>query len=778
MHSKALSWSRNVYLAGIVLALVLVVPTAWFPFQLGKLAVFSICLAIAALFYVFGGGVPQLMRAHGIRGALLVALLPLVYLFSSWFSIDSSVAFAGFGIEVDTILFTTLAFLAFLLSFGLFRTLRTLHVFSTVVFWALAAAVVFQYVSIVFGGAAIPFETFADRSVNLIGKWNDLGLLTGLLLVFVLFKSELAPVSTLRKGLLAASGAVMLILLAFINFPLAWALVLAGSLALAAVAFVTARNARQQEPEAIPAQKPWLALAVAAIAIVFLLFGQTLNTGLTKVFPVSSLEVRPSYEATMEIVGAAHGGNIGRLLIGTGPNTFGQQWLQHKPVEVNQSVFWNLDFLVGYSTLTTALATVGLVGVLALLIPLALVVAGLVRVTRRSLLAREDRAVALTAAFGSIFLLATLVFYAPSPNLVLLAFAFAGAAYGFLWRQGQSAPTPEEEVVPVRRILTFVTLGVLVVLVVGSSLFVVRRFFSEMNVGRGLVALAANDPDRSLKFAEKATGWEQNSSTLRLMVNAGGLKLAALAEDTSLGEEELQQRFATILQQTIAAGQRAQEIHPYDYRAPLLLGRVYDFLAVLGVQGARDSARTSYENAAMQNPTNPEIPLLLARLEAANENMPAVEAHLQRSLTLKPNYTDAMLLVTQLAVANNDLATAINASRAAVASAPGVPSIWFGLGLLYYAGGDTAQAIPALEQAIVLVPDYANAKYFLGLSYAAVGRSSDAIAQFEALVRTNPESQEVALILNNLRAGNDPFEGAEPPVTPNPEERNTAPLAE
>src|SRR5579859_3720931 len=120
MYSKLVSWSRGFYLAGIVLALVLVIPTAWFPFQLAKVAVFAVLLAISALLFVWGGGMREVVRSRGFYAALLVALLPVVYFISSLFSTDPSVAWTGFGIESDTVIFTTLAFLAFMLAFTFF----------------------------------------------------------------------------------------------------------------------------------------------------------------------------------------------------------------------------------------------------------------------------------------------------------------------------------------------------------------------------------------------------------------------------------------------------------------------------------------------------------------------------------------------------------------------------------------------------------------------------------------------------------------------------------
>jgi len=390
-----MSWSRYAYLAGIVLALILVIPTALFPFQLAKLAAFAVLLAVAAVLFVVGGGAREFMRAHGFYLALLVGALPLSYLLSFAFSTDRSLAFTGVGIESDTIVFVTLAACAFLVAFALFRTLRMVRLLTTVVFWALAAAVIFQGLVILFG---LPIDIFSDRSVNLIGKWNDLGLAAGLLAMFMLVQLEMGSAIGWRKWATGVALALLAVLLGIINFSLVWAFLLAGALALGVIRFLTMRRAQSQaHAQGMPAaattmaqKMPWFASAAVVVSAIFLLFGSTFNSGLTSIVPVSSLEVRPSFTSTLGVIGSARDGSLGRAIIGTGPNTFSNSWIMHKPVEVNQSLFWNLDFNVGFSTFVTAFGTVGLIGILAWLVPLALVLLGIIRVMRLSVLSREE----------------------------------------------------------------------------------------------------------------------------------------------------------------------------------------------------------------------------------------------------------------------------------------------------------------------------------------------------------------------------------------------------
>lgn len=774
-----MSWSRYALLAGIVLALVFVVPVAWFPFQLSKVAVFAVALLLSSVLFVVAGGARDLLRTHGVYAALMVGLLPLMYFISAMFSPDRSLSLTGFGIETDTVVFVTLAAVLYVLSFTLFRTLRTARLLTTVVFWSLLAAAVFQLVSIVFGSTAIPFQTFADRSVNLIGKWNDLGLMTALLAVLLFARVELSPSSNLWRIVSGIGGVFLVVLLGFVNFPLAWILLLCGSVLIGVLSLLRRRAEHQAEPGVTNVSglkaMPWYPVAGAVLAVIFLLYGAGINSSLTSVFPVSSLEVRPGLQSTFDIVNKSRQ-SFGAVIIGTGPNTFGAAWLANKPTEVNRTPFWNLDFNVGYSTIATAFGSVGFLGALAWLLPLILLAAAIIRVLRLNVLSRDERYTATVLALGSLFLLSTIVLYVPSQNIILLAFALSGASFGFLWRQGRPAEESSPSSSMVEGLGVLALAGVLLALTIVPSFITARRTVSEAYSGAGLYTLAQGNVDGALAYAARSQSIERTADALRLQTDAGAQKLAQIAQDTTLSPEEARTRFTEQVQSVIPAGQAAILAAPLDYRSYYSLARVYDLLTSLKVDGAYQSAQAAYQAAEIRNPTSPIIPLAVARLEASQGSATGTQAAITRSLQLKPDYTDAILFVVQINVANNDLKSAIQNTQIAVQTAPGVASIWFQLGLLYYAGGDAKDAIPALEQAIKLVPDYANAKYFLGLAYYANGQQNDSLRLFQELSVSNPDNAEVKTIVSNLQAGKQPLDGLQTEAAP--QDRATAPVAQ
>jgi len=766
-QSRFLSWSRYVYLAGLVAALICIIPSAWFPLQGGKIAFFSIGFIVSAVLFVVGGGVRDFF-SHGWRPALLVATLPMAYL-ASWYISADSLGLLG-AVDTDTVMFTVMCAVAFMFSFALFNTVRAAKMLMWTVAGAAAVAVVFQYIVVLFGTSVIPFQVFADRSVNLVGKWNDLGLLVGLLMLMLLVVLECVSLNRIRRIASYMALVVLTLLLAIIQFSLMWWVLMVACFVLALWSFA---SKRQDASSAGWKSIPWTPLVGAGVSGVLLLWGATVNTSLTNMFPVSALEVRPAFSSTLDITRASHGTSLEKFLLGTGPQTFGQSWLLYKPAEVNRSPFWNLDFSVGFSTFSTALASVGILGALAWLVPMVLVLLGLVRALRSHMSAGE-KVVALSLGTSALFLWTAILFYVPSQNNILLSFVLAGAAFGCAMKK----PHTDAPRAGIARIVLWSVSLCFVGIVVWSGVSIIRRTLAQSYVNQGAVQLSQGNVETALVLAKKAQGVESIADSFRLSVAARTVaiqKIAAISAPTT----EDQTNFKNEIEKVIPDGQKVLALAPSDYRGYVALGRVYDILASLKVGGAYESAKDMYQRAAAVNPTTPEIPLMLARLEAGHSaDLKPIEAGLSKSLTLKPDYTDAILFLVQLNVANKDLPNAIKAAQAAVRSAPGVPSIWFELGLLYYTAKDIPNAVPVLEQAVTLQPDFANAKYFLGLGYAAQNRREDALKQFIDLEKTNPDNQEVKFILGNLRAGKAPFENAQPPVTDAPEERETAPIAQ
>jgi len=777
---SGMTWARTFYLLGIASALVFVLPVTWFPYQVSKVALFAFFLLLSVISFSASGGWKLFWRSSGAKLALAVGILPALYLLSAFASHTLPFSLLGSGVEADTVVFTALSFFAFLFSFALFRTPRSAWLLLIVVFYSLVAALVFQFITIVGGSSVIPFEAFSDRSVNLIGKWNDLGIIAGLLLLIAVVRLEFSTLSGFRMiGMLVVAVAAVL-LMGFVNFSFMWGLLLTVFVMIVLFKLLQSPIAPDDKTQLNWRQHiPWAGITATGVLVIFLFFGTFVNSSLTKFFPVTALEVRPTFPSTLTVIEAERGDSVKKLALGSGPGTFTNIWLAHKPSGVNQSLFWNFDFSTGFSTVVTSLGTTGVFGALAWLVAPLLVVFALLRALRTALLKSRERTLSLVLAATSICMALTYILYVPSQNLILLTFVLMGATFGFLWRSAQRERDMEDvESSRLAVILRSVFALIIIALVFGSTVLVARRALSEVYVLRAQAELGAGQTEAALTRLGTAQWFEPSMSVVLTTMATHYIKLQQVASDTSLPTQTAQQRFAETLTVAISASKEASTIQPNNYQTYQLLGNVYAFLVSLKVPGAYENARTAYQTAATYNPKGPSIPLALARVEAEQGNYKLAEDAVRKALTLKSDYTDAILFVVQLSVAQNDITNAIRAATAAVQTAPGVASIWFQLGILYYTANDMPSAIIALEKALSITPDYANAKYFLGLAYYAQNRAPDAIRLFEDLQKSNPDNSEVSLILSNLRFGKKPFDGAQPPVTPQPEERPTAPITE
>lgn len=759
--------ARLIYLVAIAALLLFFVPSALFPLQSAKLALFSTLFAAAALLYALGGGVRNFFALRGSCIVLAVFALPLLYLVSALFS-QEPFLFLGSSIEADTPAFALLAALSLVLAFYAFRTPQGARSLLSATLAVIAAAALLQTL-LLFGGADF---LGVSNTFSAAGKWNDFGLLVALGALLAALRAELerrSPLFALFASLAALAATALLVL---VNFPLAWALLFAGSIAGGFLVWL----ARRGEPP--QGRISLLFFGMGILSLVGLVFGAWLNLRLTGLLPLSSLEVRPSPQSTFAVA-SADGASAKKILIGDGPGTFGRQWLMHKPPEVNQSIFWNVDFAVGYSTLSTAFASVGALGVLAWLSPLALLAFGLAAFYRKKVFSglepREQAALA-GLVFGTLFLFAALLWYVPSSPLLLLAFMFGGGALSLVFRHalGERALS-----LPPFFASASAAAGaaVLVLCLLSFAAAADRRAVSEAYVSKSFAALAEGGLERALAFAERAQAAEDTLAARSAKFAVLQRQLENMAQEKEPAQEVVRE-FSARAAEAAALGRSMIADYPTLYRPLLQLARLYEFLGGLGVEGATAAAREALSRAAALNPTNPEIALLQARLEANVGDAAAAERHLAEALALKPNYTDAILGVVRLAIAKNDLGVARSGARMAAQLEPDAAALWFQLGLLEYAAGDANAAAAALERAVALVPEYANAKYYLGLSYARLGRPAEALRQFEDLSASNPDNAEVSLILANLRAGKDPFEGAAPPVTRNPERRETAPIPE
>lgn len=711
----------------------------------------------------------------------------VVYLVASIFSGQMSLSLIGEGFGTDTFMSVfagvLLVFLAPLVLKAK-RDILTVYV-ATVTSFVLVGLV--QLVRLFAGPDVLTLSTLLSATATLVGKWNDFGIFAGLILLLSILTLEMFPVrKKVVRIFLYIIAVFALFFLVVVQFTPVWYAIGIFFLLLVlyklSVRVGTNTDVQEGEPTTqmkggMGRQVPALAVGIVILSIIFIVAGGPLETIVTDYFGTAHVEVRPSWGATGEVAADVLRESP---LIGVGPNRFSQAWFMHKPDGVNLTAFWAVPFGLGIGFIPTSLVTTGLLGLGGWLIALVMLLLLGVRSIFRRDVGTSGQYLLLSSFLATLYLWIFLIIYTPGLTLFTLTFIFTGVFLAAVYRMNllKTAHFSFSEQPLYNFVGALVAVTLLIVVGVGGYAAIARFTGSILHQQGIVVAQTTGDIDAAERSVRRALNFSEQASFYRTLAEIQTGQLGLLLQRDDISPEILRNQFQTLLSNTITSAQRATAIGGDNYRNWMTLGRVYEELVPVGVEGAYDNARETYLRALELYPNGPDILLALARLEARAGNTDNARDFISQALEAKSNYTDAIFLLSQIEVAEGNLAEAIQSVEAATIIEPNNPVVFFQLGLLRYSAGDFAGAASSFEAAVTLNSVYANARYFLGLSYDQLGRRADAIVQFEEVQRLNPDNQEVAFILENLRNDQSPFANVEPPLDAEPESRPELPADE
>lgn len=758
-------------IATLVLSAIIVVPSASIPFVPTKTYVLLLGAIITLALFILA----RLTRGNAILPpALLVGALwlpPIAYGLSAAFS-GANVSLALFGAAFDTDTF------AFILGAAVLGTLAALvlrraveyRTFFKALAWALGVIIAIEILVLLVGQFA---PNTISPSFSLVGSYGDLGALAGLGLVLGLLAMRLSDLAPRTRTLLLVLGAGELLILALANTPLAWVMVALAALALFVEAVMvssakaSAAHASEDfddvmmveaETPLAPESRQTLAAPLVVLAVsLFFLLGSSLGNALASALHVSVLDVRPSWQSTLATGSAVYHESP---IFGSGPSTFGSEWLKSRSAALNSTVFWNVDFQTGIGYVPTSFITTGLLGMIAWIV----LFGAFLWIGVRTLLFKmpEDRLArfaALASFVGLVYLATLAIFSVPGPISLALLFVFAGvfaSTVRFAKGKGQwgviFGKSPR-----VGFAIVFV-LTLLLLASIGAAYAVIERYVAQVDLSRAQSAFAAGDAAGTAAAATHALSFAQLPSAYLAQATAAGAQLSQIANDSTLSTTDAQQKFQATLSEGINAALTATRLSPEDYNAWLTLGNLYAAVVPLNVTSAYDNAKAAYLKAQVLNPTSPTIPYLMAQLDAAHKDTAAAIADLKQAITLKQDDTQAIFLLSQLEVAAGNVKEALAAAEAAAYFTPTDSNVLFQVGLLRAASNDIPGAISALSSAVAQNGQFANARYFLAVAYATQKDYTNAAAQLSAVgAMSEANAKAVAADLASLQAGKNPF---------------------
>lgn len=759
---RHLTFEKASYWALLTLAAVL--PLAVYginevPILMTKIWAAGVLTLIGGIFFAAAKMKSQELSIH--KSLILGAAwgLPAAYLLSTLFASDVSISFFGNELTMDSAAFLLIGALALTLtSLVLTDAKRALGLYLAML--GSAAVLTVCELLIFFAREAVTATHIVLPSLSLLGTLNDLAVFFGLITLFTLLSLMLLPVSSMVRyvlwGVLVASS----FFLAVVNLTVLWWIL--GGFVLALLVY--ALYARFMEGSA----KNEIMVAPLAVVIVcaFFLFGsQSITSSFASWAQVGELDVRPSWSTTVRLGSQALAGH---RLFGVGPDTFVEQWSKFMPADIAQTPFWRADFTYGIGFVPTSVIATGIVGLIAWLLFFGLFAWNGARsfyATRK--VARGDvvQFLRVTSFVGALYLWIIAVIQVPSPALVIYAFMLTGV-YIAARSWGDDA-TKQLRIVfkenPRAGFLVTLTLTFLVLLAVGGVYSVSMRHAAESAYQSALRAVNGSsgplDPVAVEAQLQTAIDRHPVDKFYRLLSNVDLFQAQQKLQEGK-APEAIRDEFQQLLARAVANAQQATIVDAKDHNNWENFGSMYQSIVPLGIEGAVDSALASYDQALERRPSSPHIYLSKAALERQRGNATSARENVEKAIALRNQYTDAIFLLAQMQLEANDTANALKSVEGVTVFEPGNPVAWFQLGLLRYGSNDFTGAIQALERAVALNDQYANARYFLGLAYWRLGNDSRAADVLEQIMTTNPDNKEVPSMVENLRAGRDPYTSA------------------
>ena len=756
----------------LVLGAVLFIPTASIPFLGTKVSLLALGALLALAFYILA----RLTRGNAIvpplplLGALW--LVPAAYLFSALFSgVGLHTGFFGTEFEVDTLGFVLiLTVLATLTALAFRRTSSYQTLFKTGGY-ALGLILVVQLA--IFIGSRL-FPTKLAATTNLVGSFSDLGMVLGLGVSLGLLTLRFLDVRPRTRKLILAGGVLSLLVLAVVNSSLIWTLVAivafglfieaimknrpsADDSDLDGVALMLSEKEFEGERSDFSMHTLIAPLATLAISLFFLIGGSTIGTALVNGMGANVVDVRPSWQSTFDIGSHTYASSP---LFGSGPGTFGSEWLKFRDRSLNDTIFWNIDFTSGIGLIPTSFITTGVVGAFAWIAFLVLFLFfGLRMLLLRSPQEPFARFTSVASFVGFLYVMGLAIFATPGPIVLLSGFILAGIFVSTM-RYGSGAR--EWGIIFARspRVGFVIVFGLTLLLLASilAAYVVVERYLGSVSYQSAGTALQAGKLDSAQSATDRSILFVPSDRSYQLSAAIGVARMREIAADTTLSPTDAQQQFQTVLSKSIEDALTATRLGPDNYQNWVMLGNVYATVVPLKIDGAYQNAKTAYARASALSPTNPTLPYIVAQLEIAQGDAKAAEAALLQSITLKHDFTQAVFLLSQIEVQLGKAKEALQAAEAAAYFAPNDPAVAFQVGILRSANGDTAGAITALGHAVDLNPQYANAHFFLGVMFSITGHYPMAIGAVETVGSLSPENATaVAGDIAALKAGKNPF---------------------
>lgn len=711
---------------------------------------------------------------------IAIGILLLVYLASMIFSVSMYGSFWGWPEITSESLLSIIGFV--MLYFLVSNCFSEKEIFTSCTLLTCSAGLALIYgILQMIGLNIIPFSFAKNTVFNTIGSVGSLGFFAATLLPLFIVISIIAK--KWWKALFLVNIVLTFIVLLLINYNLMWLMVLAGSVLIVAF-WIIKRNVFDGR---------WMFLPIffIIVSLFFVIFSPQV-----KWLPQNFLEISVSKKANVAIdVKALQSSPI----LGSGPGTFSYDFSKYRDKNFNENSFWNLHFNLGASKVLTSLATVGMLGFLALLsvmfLPIFYGVKYLIFNTlnfdmpilkslktvspnvtedfKRSKSKVTMQKTSLIVAVLIVLIVETFGFFLYNSNVVMdfVYFFSIGCLMALISKDNKTYILKPSSLLTLA--VTFI-FTLVFIFGLGFLMLEGQRYLAEINYYRALSAFNNGQKDNAIKYVKIAAS---NNANLDLYFRQlASFSLSKLQDELfspqgNISEEEKKKNITALVSDSINASNIAVNIGPKNVDNWSMKGYVCQNLAGF-ITDAVECAIKSYDEAIILDPFNvyllvQEGNVYLAeaanlpqdQLQNKNRLLSQAQDKFNKAIDLKKDYSLAYFQKALASRLQQNVAEEANALDNAEKYSPNDAGLALQIGLVYYQDKNWQKAQAEFQRALSILPNYTNALYYLGLTYDQQGQKDNAIHVFSKVLHSNPNNKNIQKILDNLKNNKVPLDG-------------------
>ena len=726
----------------VFLAIVAFLPGGFMPSGILKGYLVVITVLIGLVSWLVGRLIEGTFRIPwspliGASGVFVVVLF-----LSALFSHAGYAAFFGESFEQGTFaVLAGLLFMTFLVSM-LFSTRDRIMFFLKGFFGLYIVLAVFQLVHVLFPSFT-SFGVLTNRVDTPVGNWGDFAFLSGSVLVGLTLLLQFAklPRNIRIVAIVGASLALFFVILC--NILTVWILVGIAAVLILVYTLITNRTSEDR-------RFPFIAFLLSLLALLFVWANNLLGGILASLLKASFLDVHPSFSATLHVAGLSLRSHP---ILGSGPNSFMNEWLINRPTLVNTNSLWDTPFSAGSSYLATVGILGGALGILSVVFFLGSFAFESVKKVFSPSATKERQLTIFCMFLMSLYFVLAVTLFSPGIAVLTATFFFIGLFLAVLVGENLIA-VREVNFLKDQRASFFAILCIIGLLMVsaGIAYSATERFGAVVFYQKGISAIQKGSLDEANTNIDRAIALSDLPSFERtkvLVAEQSIQKTLNGAPDSASPDviKSTLQNAISLGNSSATAAVNLDTSNPANY---LAFGDLLRMVVPLKVDGAFDRAKEMYSQAISLAPNYPKSYLSLAELYYDSGDNANARVYAQKAIDLKANYTDAFFLMSQIEVANGNTQAAVKRLQDATLFDPNNPDTYFELGVIRYQSGDYQDATTAFRSAIVINNQYLNAWYYLALTDQKMGNATEANTILTALHNRLPDNKTI----NDALSGN------------------------